>query len=35
MLGKDPCGAVLVKAIIDLAHEFNLIIVAEGVEEPR
>jgi diguanylate cyclase (GGDEF)-like protein len=33
-LGRDASGAVLVKAIIDLAHEFNLIAVAEGVEEP-
>jgi predicted signal transduction protein with EAL and GGDEF domain len=31
----DPGGAVLVKAIIDLAHEFNLIVVAEGVEQPE
>ena len=30
---EDPGGAVLVKAIIDLAHEFNLLVVAEGVEE--
>ena len=29
----DPGGAVLVKAIIDLAHEFNLVVVAEGVEQ--
>ncbi len=29
----DPGGAVLVKAIIDLAHEFNLSVVAEGVED--
>lgn len=32
---EDPSGAVLVKAIIDLAHEFNLIVVAEGVEQPE
>ncbi len=31
----DPGGAVLVKAIVDLAHEFNLIVVAEGVEQPE
>jgi diguanylate cyclase (GGDEF)-like protein len=30
---EDPGGAVLVKAIIDLAHEFNLLVVAEGVEQ--
>ena len=29
----DTGGAVLVKAIIDLAHEFNLVVVAEGVEQ--
>ena len=34
-LGSDAGGAVLVKAIIELAHEFNLIAVAEGVEEPE
>jgi EAL domain-containing protein (putative c-di-GMP-specific phosphodiesterase class I) len=34
-LGRDASGAVLVKAIIELAHEFNLITVAEGVEEPE
>ncbi|HTY72617.1 MAG TPA: EAL domain-containing protein [Actinomycetes bacterium] len=33
-LARDEGGAVLVKAIIDLAHEFNLVAVAEGVEEP-
>ena len=33
-LARDEGGAVLVKAIVDLAHEFNLIAVAEGVEEP-
>ena len=32
---EDPGGAVLVKAIVDLAHEFNLIVVAEGVEQPE
>jgi diguanylate cyclase (GGDEF)-like protein len=31
----DEGGAVLVKAIVDLAHEFNLIVVAEGVEQPE
>jgi diguanylate cyclase (GGDEF)-like protein len=31
----DPGGAVLVKAIVELAHEFNLIVVAEGVEQPE
>ena len=32
-LASDPSGQVLVKAIVDLAHEFGLIAVAEGVED--
>ena len=32
-LATDAPGAVLVKAIVDLAHEFGLTAVAEGVED--
>jgi diguanylate cyclase len=32
-LANDPSGQVLVKAIVDLAHEFGLVAVAEGVED--
>jgi diguanylate cyclase (GGDEF)-like protein len=32
-LAHDTSGQVLVKAIVDLAHEFGLIAVAEGVED--
>ncbi len=32
-LATDPSGQVLVKAIVDLAHEFGLVAVAEGVED--
>jgi len=30
---EDPGGATLVKAIVELAHEFGLEVVAEGVED--
>jgi len=33
-LADDDPGLVLVKAIVDLAHEFGLTAVAEGVETP-
>ncbi len=33
-LDEDGSGLVLVKAIVDLAHEFGLTAVAEGVETP-
>ncbi len=33
-LDSDDTGLVLVKAIVDLAHEFGLTAVAEGVETP-
>ena len=33
-LSDDDPGLVLVKAIVDLAHEFGLTAVAEGVETP-
>jgi diguanylate cyclase (GGDEF)-like protein len=29
----DPGGAVLIKAVIDLAHESGLLVIAEGVEQ--
>jgi predicted signal transduction protein with EAL and GGDEF domain len=32
-LGHDEAGGVLVRAIVDLAHEFGLVAVAEGVED--
>jgi diguanylate cyclase (GGDEF)-like protein len=32
-LADDPGGATLVKAMVDLAHEFGLEVVAEGVED--
>jgi len=32
-LAEDPGGATLVKAMVDLAHEFGLEVVAEGVED--
>ena len=32
-LANDPGGATLVKAMVDLAHEFGLEVVAEGVED--
>ncbi len=32
-LADDPAGATLVKAMVDLAHEFGLEVVAEGVED--
>jgi EAL domain-containing protein (putative c-di-GMP-specific phosphodiesterase class I) len=32
-LADDPRGATLVKAMVDLAHEFGLEVVAEGVED--
>jgi diguanylate cyclase len=32
-LADDASGQVLVKAIVDLAHEFGLVAVAEGVED--
>ena len=32
-LATDPGGATLVKAMVDLAHEFGLEVVAEGVED--
>lgn len=32
-LADDPAGATLVKAMVDLAHEFGLQVVAEGVED--
>jgi diguanylate cyclase len=32
-LAHDASGQVLVKAIVDLAHEFGLVAVAEGVED--
>jgi diguanylate cyclase (GGDEF)-like protein len=32
-LADDPGGATLVKAMVDLAHEFGLDVVAEGVED--
>jgi diguanylate cyclase len=32
-LAHDAAGQVLVKAIVDLAHEFGLVAVAEGVED--
>ena len=34
-LVTDPGGASLVRAIIELAHDFGLIAVAEGVEDRR
>lgn len=32
-MADDPGGATLVKAMVDLAHEFGLEVVAEGVED--
>jgi diguanylate cyclase (GGDEF)-like protein len=32
-LADDPGGVTLVKAMVDLAHEFGLEVVAEGVED--
>lgn len=32
-MADDPGGATLVKAMVDLAHEFGLDVVAEGVED--
>ncbi len=32
-IGEDPGNSVIAKAIIDLAHEFGLQAVAEGVED--
>ena len=34
-LVDNEAGPVLVKAIVDLAHEFGLLAVAEGVESPE
>jgi EAL domain-containing protein (putative c-di-GMP-specific phosphodiesterase class I) len=32
-MSDDPSGVTLVRAIVDLAHEFGLEVVAEGVED--
>jgi diguanylate cyclase (GGDEF)-like protein len=32
-LGRDETGQVLVRAIVELAHEFGMVAVAEGVED--
>ena len=34
-LDNDPGSAVLVRAIVDLAHEFGITTIAEGVEVPK